>query len=534
MLEYLHIRNLALIEDMALEFSDGINVLTGETGAGKSFILKALNFALGEKLNADIVRPGAEKAQVEALFVHNGEEYALRRELFAGSGRSRFFINDTLSSQEAVKELRERLLSYASQRAQHQLLQPNYQARMLETLFPRPELFERRDELLGKLKTLAEKIQDLKNRQSSLLEKRELLEMQKAEIDKVNPQPGEEEELEEQRREIKNREDDRKIYEETMAILRGDDSPGLMQLLADLGRCLERVSKTDPKMANVIEALDAFRDEMAQLSNNFRRPRSESAAEDLDSIEERLFEFAQLKRKLKRTLPQILDLKTEIEENLSFLDACALDIAFNTKEKDKLVKELGKLVQEIVPMRREAADKFAAELEAQLRDLGFSEHVKVTPDFVASEIWPGVNDEKGRVFWAPNPGQKPQPLDKIASGGELSRFLLGLNILGEREQQTTFVFDEVDAGVGGLTLNKVLEKLETLASRQQILLITHWPQLAARAKKHFQITKSVRDGATYTQCAPLDDAGRLKEIERMAGGGKEGETLAKNLLGLPA
>ncbi|MDE5831947.1 MAG: DNA repair protein RecN, partial [Desulfovibrio sp.] len=368
-----------------------------------------------------------------------------------------------------------------------------------------------------------------KNRQADLAEKRELLEMQKEEINKVNPAPGEEEELEEQRAEIKKQEDARKVYDEAMAILHGDDGPGLLQMLADLGSVIRRMDEDDPEMVNIQETVDAFRDEMAHLGNNLRRPRVSSDA-DLDDIEERLFEFAQLKRKLKRAMPQILELKNEIEENLSFLDACALDIAFNTKERNKLAKELGELVIEIIPLRHEAAAKFATELEEQLRELGFSEHVKVAPEFLPNEIWPGVNDEKGRIFWAPNPGQKSQPLDKIASGGELSRFLLGLNILGEQNREITFIFDEVDAGVGGLTLNKVLEKLQTLAKSQQVILITHWPQLAARANRHFQITKTVKDGNTYTQCSALDETGRFKEIERMAGGGKEGEAMAKNLL----
>ena len=146
MLEYLHIRNLALIEDMTLEFSEGINVLTGETGAGKSFILKALNFVLGEKLTADIVRPGAEKAQVEALFIHNKEDLILRREISAGSGRSRFFINDVLSSQEALKELRNQLISHTSQHAQQQLLQPAFQSARLEMNFSKPQFLQKKTE----------------------------------------------------------------------------------------------------------------------------------------------------------------------------------------------------------------------------------------------------------------------------------------------------------------------------------------------------------------------------------------------------
>ena len=155
--------------------------------------------------------------------------------------------------------------------------------------------------------------------------------------------------------------------------------------------------------------------------------------------------------------------------------------------------------------------------------------MRVIPHFEQHEIWPGIRDERGRILWAPNPGQPPQPLDKIASGGELSRFLLALASVRQDEESAIFIFDEVDAGVGGLTLNKLAEKLYALASSRQMLLITHWPQLAARARKHFQISKTIRDNATFTLCLPLDKAARHEELARMAGGGAQGEAVARSL-----
>ena len=147
------------------------------------------------------------------------------------------------------------------------------------------------------------------------------------------------------------------------------------------------------------------------------------------------------------------------------------------------------------------------------------------------EVWPGLMDEKVRILWAPNPGQSPQPLDRIASGGELSRFLLALMSVRPKAESATYIFDEVDAGVGGLTLNKLAEKLENLAKQRQMLVITHWPQLAARAQKHFQISKTIRDNATFTTCVPLDARQRHAELVRMAGGGQQGEALAASLEG---
>lgn len=529
MLEYLHIRNLALIEDMELDFTQGINALTGETGAGKSFILKALGFLLGDRLGADMVRPGAERAQVEASFKLDGQELVLRRDLAAASGRGRFYVNDSLAGQDKIRQLRERLLSHTSQHAQQELLQPAYQAKLLENDFPSPELLKQRDAALAKLKSISEQINVLHEKQDALAEKRELLEMQKEEIDKVSPYEGEEEELERKRAEAKSREGAKVNYNRAMAILYGEDNPGLLQLLGDFGRLLSHMAKNDEALNEEAANVEAFRQQIAALANQFKRP-PVSEKINMDDLEERLFTLAQLKRKLKRSLPQILQLKDEIKENLSFLDVCALDLSRLNKEQARLAAELKKLISQIAPLRRRAAEQFAKKLEEQLRDLGFSEHVRVMPEFVEQEIWPDVKDERGIILWAPNPGQKPRPLDKIASGGELSRFLLALNTLKRDSGDQTYIFDEVDAGVGGLTLNKVGEKLLDFAREHQVILITHWPQLAARAQKHFQILKIIKDGNTYTMCSPLEGKSREDELARMAGGGMEGRSLAENLL----
>lgn len=526
MLEYLHISNLALIEDMSLEFSDGINVLTGETGAGKSFILKALAFVLGDKLTPDIVREGADRAAVEAQFTSPKGDLILKRELFAATGRSRFFINDSLKSREAILELRPKLISHTSQHAQQELLQPAFQARMLEARFPEPELLEKKNSLLAALNDVAAQIKNLEEKRAGLAEKRELLEMQNAEIEKVSPQRGEEEKLETLRAKVKSREDAKKNYDRAMALLHGDDGPGILDLVLELERLLKQMGRENPEFDDAAEAVESARQEFAELANRVRKPPAASGRVDMNEIEERLFAFAQLKRKLKRNMEQILDLKDEIRDNLSFLDACALDLSRLAKEEKRLVGELRTVIETIAPLREAAAEKFSAALEAQLRDLGFSEHVKVVPEFLPREIWPGVNDARGRLLWAPNPGQKPLPLDKIASGGELSRFLLGLNIIDRREEDISYIFDEVDAGVGGLTLNKVAAKLRELSAKSQIILITHWPKLAAGAKRHFHISKSVKDGKTYTQCVALDEKARVEELARMAGGGREGEALA--------
>ncbi|WP_297159407.1 DNA repair protein RecN [uncultured Desulfovibrio sp.] len=531
MLEYLRIRNLALIEDAELDFAPGMNVLTGETGAGKSFILKALGFLLGDRLGADMVRQGAEKAQVEAQFQMDGREIVIRRSLLAESGRSRLYVDDALRSQECVRSLREQLLAHASQHGQQQLLQPAFQARLMESTLKDPDLLRQRDELLEQLRSVEARRKELRAREAHLLERRDILEMQQQEIDKVAPEAGEEERLEEQRAIVRTAEQTREQYELALGLLHGEEEPGLLDMLGRLERCLHQMARTDDSVSEDADAVTALRQQLSHLSGRLRRPPLPEDMPDVEQMEERLYALAQLKRKLHRSLDEILELREEIRENISFLDACALDITLLDKEEKQLAAQLQEVLSALLPQRREAAADFARQLEEELRQLGFSEQVRVIPDFMPQEVWPGLMDEKVRILWAPNPGQAPQPLDRIASGGELSRFLLALMSVRPKAESATYIFDEVDAGVGGLTLNKLAEKLENLAKQRQMLVITHWPQLAARAQKHFQISKTIRDNATFTTCVPLDARQRHAELVRMAGGGQQGEALAASLEG---
>lgn len=531
MLEYLRIRNLALIEDAELDFAPRMNVLTGETGAGKSFILKALGFLLGDRLGADMVRQGAEKAQVEAQFQMDGREIVIRRSLLAESGRSRLYVDDALRSQECVRSLREQLLAHASQHGQQQLLQPAFQARLMESTLKDPDLLRRRDELLEQLRSVEARRKELRAREAHLLERRDILEMQQQEIDRVAPEAGEEERLEEQRAIVRAAEQTREQYELALGLLHGEEEPGLLDMLGRLERCLHQMARTDDSVSEDADAVTALRQQLSHLSGRLRRPPLPEDMPDVEQMEERLYALAQLKRKLHRSLDEILELREEIRENISFLDACALDITLLDKEEKQLAAQLQEVLSALLPQRREAAADFARQLEEELRQLGFSEQVRVIPDFMPQEVWPGLMDEKVRILWAPNPGQAPQPLDRIASGGELSRFLLALMSVRPKAESATYIFDEVDAGVGGLTLNKLAEKLENLAKQRQMLVITHWPQLAARAQKHFQISKTIRDNATFTTCVPLDARQRHAELVRMAGGGQQGEALAASLEG---
>ena len=541
MLELLRIHNLALIEDMEMEFSRGMNVLTGETGAGKSFILKALSFVTGEKLGAELVRPGKEKAVVEALFVQNGEDLIIRRELAADTGRSRLYINDHLSSLEAARELRASLLVHTSQHGQQKLLVPSFQAAMLDDFMSQPALLEEKNRLVKALANIIQQRDTLEKNAITLAEKRDILEYQQQEIAKVAPYAGEEEALEEQRIAARTQEDRSKSAHAALAALLGEeDNSGLFDNLRNLEKAVSRLAPPDSDdndgLAHALDTVLDITSRLSDLEKALRKIARETAQDiDTEAIEARLYALAQLKRKLKRELPAILSLQQEIEENLSFLDSCGLERKQLARQEAELCDTLAACLVKVNAARAAAALTFAEALQEELRALGFSEHTRVQFAFTPHALHPKRQDcaeNRARLLWMPNPGQAPQPLDHIASGGELSRFLLAvISILSSKStDDPVLIFDEVDSGVGGLTLNRVASRLESLAKVRQTLLITHWPQLAARANRHFFIQKEVVDGQTYTTCKPLADAAIADELTRMAGGGKEGAAFAQELL----
>ena len=537
MLELLRIRDLALIEDLEMEFAPGMNVITGETGAGKSFILKALDFLSGEKAGPDLVRPGKEKAVVEALFPLAEGDLILRRELLAETGRSRLYINDALSSLDTVLELRGKLLLHTAQHGRQKLCRPAYQALVLDVFLERPDLLAEKDRLLKLLQICAEKRAALEDKARSLEQRRDVLEYQMAEISAVNPKLGEEEALEQTRSAFRNQ---AAITENTAAGLAAftgdDDSPGLWDALTSLERAVTALAHVHDDLSEAPDTLAQVRDSLHDIENRLRRAEDRSAEEaDINDIEERLFALAQLKRKLKRPLDEILGLHAEITANLSFLDSCDLDRKHLAAEEEAVAAELRTLLDILNPARRAAADKLSEALGLELRNLGFADEAAVTFEFTPHPVLAGRGDcqeEKPRMLWRPNPGQPPQPLDRIASGGELSRFLLALaGLMGRKaDAEPTLIFDEVDSGVGGLTLNRVAERLEALAKDRQMLLITHWPQLAAKGQRHFLVDKRVEDGRTYTRCTQLAPAAVAEELSRMAGGGRQGQALARELV----
>ncbi|WP_027180189.1 DNA repair protein RecN [Maridesulfovibrio bastinii] len=517
MLELLRIKNLALIEDAEIEFASGMNVLTGETGAGKSFILRAIDFLTGQRMSTEMIRPGRDKATVEALFVTtDGEEKIIRRELVSETGRSRVYVNDKLSSQSVIKELGSSLILHTSQHAQQKLLQPSFQCRILDTFLETPELAAEKDQAYSKLRDTLAKKENLKNRSAALEEKRDFLEFQRNEIEKVAPYQGEEDELLEKKAGLKQNEQAGKSIQKALDLMLGvtDLSGGLSALSTEM----ERVCDFFQEYEEDLETINEFRLRLDDISERLRiQPSHADMDESLDDIEERLYELSKLKRKLGKSLEEIVNLQKEIEQNISFLDSCSLDIKRLEKQEKIEAAELAGIVEKLNAQREKAAILLTDRIMKELTHLGFSKHVRIKFDFEPHELHPGIMEERGRLLWIPNPGQSPQPLDKIASGGELSRFLLAIAGLQGELEKPTLIFDEVDAGIGGTTLNRVGEKMRDLAARQQLVVITHWPQLAKLAERHFLIHKEISEGETFTTCRQLEGNKLTQELERMSG-----------------
>ncbi len=525
MLEFLHIKNLALIEDMQLDFTKGMNVLTGETGAGKSFIIKALNFVLGEKLETSLIRPNAEKAEVQVLFYHNNSEVIIRRELIAETGRSRFFLNGQLTTQETIKSMRHNLILHASQHGQQKLLQSSFQAKLIDEYLDDEAkvLLQEKDELLTQLKEISLYKKNLLQRINDLRDKRELLESQQEMINKVNPEPNEEERLEEIRQEFRSYEKIQSLYASGITLLRTE--PTLTGQISSLSRIMNQIAEFDTSFHDKVQKLEELSQSVYDIENNLRAiPKFQSEdGYDIETVEHRLFEFAQLKRKLRRTIPEIINLQAEIEENLTFLDNAELDMMQADKKEAAFIQDLQKVLNTLNISRDTASQKFCELLKTELRGLGFAEGLDILPNLNKKEIWPSFQDLEASIennytlLFAPNPGQPPQALDKIASGGELSRFLLAITSLQAHSELSLLIFDEVDAGIGGNTLNKVAERLKALSEKQQMLLITHWANLAKYAQKHFLVEKQVIENQTYTKCYPLSKKEVTEEIKRMEG-----------------
>lgn len=536
MLTHLSIRDIVLIERLDIEFADGLSVLTGETGAGKSILLDALSLALGARGDASMVREGAQQGQVTAVFsvpanhpsrvflrenaIDDDGDVILRR-VQSADGRTRVFINDQPASVATMRAIGAALVELHGQHDERALVDPASHRALLDA-------FGSHAGEVRHVRTCWKEWREAESRHSRYKAEVEAAEREAdflracvEELDMLDPQPGEEEVLAERRSLMMRSEKIAGDISDAQEILNGTESP--VPQIAGLLRRLERKAESvpgvfDPMIAALAQAVDALA--LAQQETERAALSAEFDPRELETAEERLFALRAAGRKHSVAVEDLAALRDEMTANLAEIDAGAERLSALQRDAGEKKDIFDKAAKRLSAMRHAAAEELRAAVESELPALRLenaSFFADVTTDPAAPSEF-GIDTVEFHV--CTNPGTKAGPIGKVASGGELSRFLLALKVaLADRGSAPTLVFDEIDTAVGGAVADAIGQRLKRLASRVQVLSVTHAPQVAARAFNHYLISKSLRQpGRTVTGVERIGEDGRLEEIARMLAG----------------
>ena len=530
MLRTLEIRDMLIIDRLELEFQPGLNVLTGETGAGKSILLDSLGFVLGWRGRAELVRAGAEKGEVtaqfdlpsghaawavleDAGFEHDGE-LILRRTNYP-DGRKQAYINDRRTSGELLRSLSETLVELHGQHDDRGILNPKAHREMLDS-FAGLDL----SKLGTRWQALTAAKRELKRAQKALDEIRaeeEFLRHAVAELDAIDPQPGQEAELDVKRRQMQAGE---RIRDDIAKALQGLGLNGAEGLVNDAARWLDGVAdQAEGQLDGALSALERTVNELSDAQQVVEAvlDRLQFDPMELEQVEEQLFALRGLARKHDVLADDLAAFAEGLRIRLAALDGGEVELADLRKALDDATATYQEEADRVTKARQSAAAKLDKAMGTELAPLKMERAVfktDVTPEAAGPE---GQDDVSFTV--ATNPGAPSGPLNKIASGGELSRFLLALKVcLSGTAEGVTMIFDEIDRGVGGATADAVGRRLKSLADGAQVLVVTHSPQVAALGGHHWRVEKQVRDEQTFSTVIPLDEAARINEIARMVSG----------------
>jgi len=532
MIRYLSIRNLAVIESVAVDFEQSFNILTGETGAGKSILVEAVGLLLGGRATQDLIRTGEDLATVEAIFeTEDGSELIVRREI-TSQGRSRAFINGALATAAALKDLSNRLVELHGQHEHQQLLDPTQHLALLDAWAGFDA--SRSDVALAfaNVRALREQLDRLRMDDRERAARLDLVEFQLGELQKANLQPGEDETLSAERQLLRSADTIQRLCGESYGELYDSEESALVIL----GRIWKRVSELaaiDPRFAPYLEARDGIKAQLDDLAFTLRDFAGgiDASPERLQHVEDRLALIERLKRKHGGTLEDAIAHRDRLmTEHRALTGGQSTVVEIEQQLADAGRTFLG-ASKRLSAGRHEAAPKFGKQVEAELADLAM-ERTRFEVRLTTSEAegqWSDAGIDSGELFLSPNVGEDLRPLARIVSGGELSRVMLALKTLGAMSavegssSAKTLIFDEVDAGIGGRVATVVGQKLASLGDRFQVLCITHLPQIAACGRSHFLIEKKVHGRRTVTSVSRLDGEDRVIEVARMMGGQAAGE-----------
>ena len=535
MLRFLRIRNLAVIESVEVEFDPGFNVLTGETGAGKSIVVEAVGLLLGARASSDLVRTGETQATIEAIFEDHREpgaeplELIIRREITI-QGRSRSFINGALATAVALRDLSRRLVELHGQHEHQALLDPTTHLFLIDEYAGLEEDVAAVVSKWSSVRSLREQLDRSRMDAREKSARLDLIAFQLGEIEKAAPRPGEDDELAATKQVLASAERIQRLCEESYSSLYESDGA----ILSGLGGVWKRVGELatiDPRFEPYVDARDGIKGQLEDLAF-FLRSYSDgvdASPERLQQVEDRLALLERLKRKHGPTLQDVIEKGEALRREQAFLSGASEEAGELQRRLDEATEAFLQRARELSRARRSAALKFAAGIEGMLAELAMA-RTRFEVRFNASELPPDAWSERGidqaEFFLSANVGEDVRPLARIVSGGELSRVMLALKALGAGAGKTvhtggqsrTLIFDEVDAGIGGRVADVVGTKLRELGGQFQVLCITHLPQIAARATTHFHIDKRVRGTRTLTSVGRLDEHARGDEIARMIGG----------------
>jgi DNA repair protein RecN (Recombination protein N) len=548
MLKELSIRNFAIIDDLQIQFEPGLTILSGETGAGKSIIINAVNLILGSRASTEMIRTGAHSAEIEALFNPDPQSCAVRaakevgyetaegllvRRVISRTEGNRVYVNGRLATLQVLSAVTENLASISGQHAHQGLLKEDQHLLMLDrfaSLLPQRETVAALyHDLLPQLKQIA----DLEARQARQAELAELLDFQQREIAAAAPHPGEDRELEQERLRLRNIEALYETVQRGVESLYGGSGSAL-EHLTQVRRDLEKMARLDAMLTPPAEmcAEVAYRVEDLVASLRAYLKGLDINAGRLEAVEERLDLLNRLKRKYGGSLEAVQARLDQSTADLAAIETLASGIAAAQDRLRELHARIEKQAVELSRKRRDAAKRFTVQVAQELSRLKmsgteFGVELSLIPAGAGTDPFlltgsSALSDsgiDRAVFTIAPNVGESLKPLASIASGGELSRIVLALkSIMAATESVGTIVFDEVDAGIGGAVAEVVGQKLAGLARHHQVICITHLPQIAKFGDFHFRISKEVIEGRTRTVITRLTPDGRTREIARMLGG----------------
>ncbi|MGD9588291.1 MAG: DNA repair protein RecN [Pyrinomonadaceae bacterium] len=540
MLEYLKVKNIALIGELEAEFGPGLNLLTGETGSGKSIIVDSVGVLTGERASTDLIKAGEDLAIIEGLFKVNesrelgetlenvgagldGGELIIRREL-SRTGRNRIFINGQLATQAVLRQIGRHLIAIHGQGEHSELFDPGSHRGLLDAFAGLGELVNQAEKAYRAWGEIKAELAALKADEADKLQLLDVLRFQIDEIEKAAVQAGESEELEIEKKRLANAEKLAALSLEAYSLLYEDEN-STASTLQKATRNVEELAEFDARFADYTESIQAAAAVIEDLAITARDFGShlEFSPQRLEAIENRLAEISRLTRKYGGSVDAVLEHLGESRERLEAIETSEFQEERLTAELERRRTAFIETAMKLHERRAAAAAKYAKAVEASLKEVALEKarfEVRV-------ELREGAGDEGFRpsgidrveFYFSANPGEPPMPLARVASGGEASRLMLVLKTTArEKTPGVTAVFDEIDAGIGGRVAESVGMKLKALAEGQQVLCVTHQPQVASKADTHLLIEKLMKKGSTEITVRVLDPGEQVEEIARMLAG----------------